>query len=52
MNLVNIAVEFAAFSLCTYWCGKSIDKRQWGNAVAAFLIALGVVILAVKNETF
>jgi hypothetical protein len=51
-TVITLAFELVAFALCTQWCGKSIDKREWGNAVAMFLLALGLVLIAVKNETF
>jgi hypothetical protein len=38
------------FTFSTHRCGKSIDKRNWGESIAEFLFSLGLVLLAVKNS--
>jgi len=42
-------VMMISFVLATIRCGKSIEKRSWSESVADFLIALGIVLIEVKN---
>jgi hypothetical protein len=39
----------AALTFLTNRCGKSIEKREWGESVAYFLLALATILLWVKN---
>ena len=49
MKILEWLVVMAAFVFCTNRCGKSIDKRDWGESVAYFLFALGIILTLVKN---
>ena len=42
-------VLMAVFTFSTHRCGKSIDKPDWGENVADFLVSLGLVLLAGKK---
>jgi hypothetical protein len=44
-----VAPVMAAFWFLTNRCGKYIDKRDWGESVAYFLLALGLILIMVKN---
>jgi hypothetical protein len=37
------------FAFVTNRCGKSVDKRDWGESVAYFLFGLGLILTMVKN---
>jgi hypothetical protein len=39
----------AVFVILTSRCGKSIEKRDWEQSVASFLLALGTILYLVKN---
>lgn len=39
----------AVFLFAANRCGKSIDKRDWGEAVTEFLGALGMVLILVRK---
>lgn len=52
----NVSMEFlgwlamlAVFLFAANRCGKSIDKRDWGEAVTEFLGALGMVLILVRK---
>ena len=49
MKILGVVVLFAVFGLTTHRCGKSINKRDWGEAVAEFLFALGTILLLVRD---
>jgi len=49
MKIFEWFVLLAVFTFSTHRCGKSIDKRDWGESVAEFLFSLGLILLAVKN---
>ena len=49
MKIFDWIACIVVFFLLTQRCGKSIEKRDWGESVADFLIALGVVLVMVKN---
>jgi hypothetical protein len=39
----------AILAFLTNRCGKSIEKRDWSESVAYFLLALADILLWVKN---
>jgi hypothetical protein len=41
--------NLAVFVFFTNRCGKSIEKRDWEQSVAYFLLALGTILYLVKN---
>jgi hypothetical protein len=41
--------NMAAFIFLTNRCGKSIGKRDWEQSVFWFLLALGIILYAVKS---
>jgi hypothetical protein len=49
MEIIRWVAVSVVFGVSTYRCGKSIEKRDWGESVAEFLFALGAVLMFVKN---
>jgi hypothetical protein len=49
MNTLGWLVRMAVFVTMTNRCGKSIEKRNWEQSVAYFLLALGTILYLVKN---
>ncbi len=47
-EMVHWWVLIGVFALTTHRCGKSIEKRDWGESAAQFLFALGTILLMVK----
>jgi hypothetical protein len=45
---IAVVVFFVMFWFLTNRCGKSIEKRDWGEAVSYFLLALGIILAIVK----
>jgi hypothetical protein len=40
-----------ALAFLTNRCGKSIEKREWGEGVAYFMLALADILFWVKNTS-
>ena len=49
MKTFDWVVLLVAFVITTNRCGKSIKNQDWGESVAEFLLALGVVLIFVRN---
>jgi hypothetical protein len=49
MKTLGLFILLAVFSFSTHLCGKSIEKRKWGEAVSEFLWALGAILLLVRD---
>jgi len=46
-GIISVAF-FITFWFLTNRCGKSIEKRDWGESVSYFLLALGIILALVK----
>jgi hypothetical protein len=49
MKTFEWVAMMAVFVFLTNRCGKSIEKRDWEQSVAYFLLALGLILVMVKN---
>jgi hypothetical protein len=49
LKTVGWVANAAAFTYLTSRCGKSIGKRDWSQSVFWFLLALAIILYAVKN---
>jgi hypothetical protein len=49
MRTLGWLANMAVFVLLANHCGKSIEKRNWEQSVAYFLLALGTILYLVKN---
>lgn len=49
MKTLGWLASMAVFVFLTNRCGKSIEKRDWEQSVAYFLLALGTILYLVKN---
>lgn len=49
MKTLGWLANMAVFVIFTNRCGKSIEKRNWEQSVAYFLLALGTILYLVKN---
>jgi hypothetical protein len=48
VKTLGVVIDVVGFSILTSICGKKIEKREWGEAVWCFLIALGTILYLVK----
>lgn len=48
MKTIEWLVLIVMFAIVTNRCGKSIEERDWGESVAEFLFALGLILILVK----
>lgn len=49
MKTLGLLANLVVFVILTNRCGKSIEKRNWEQSVAYFLLALGTILYLVKN---
>jgi hypothetical protein len=49
MKALPWLANMAVFLFLTNRCGKGIEKRNWEQSVAYFLLALGTILYLVKN---
>ena len=49
MKTLGVFVLLAVLAFASHRFGKSIDKRNWGEALADFLFALGSMLLLVRD---
>ena len=49
MQTLEFTALMVTFVFLTNRCGKYIDKRDWTESVASFLLALGLILIMVKN---